>query len=69
MPPRKLGNALKPSGDTIDITLSTARSFLNVGGDLLSLAPIPGLEVAATVLANVIGTIQVSVFALVLSMD
>ncbi|KZT05212.1 WD40 repeat-like protein [Laetiporus sulphureus 93-53] len=58
MPLRKPGNASKPSGDNIDVTLDAARSLLNVGGDLLSLAPIPGLKLAASALANVIGTIQ-----------
>ena len=62
---RKSRNAFKPSDDTIDITLDTARSLLNVGGELLSLAPIPGLEGAASALANVIGMIQVSVLVLI----
>ncbi|KZT05239.1 WD40 repeat-like protein [Laetiporus sulphureus 93-53] len=60
-PLAKLPDKLKPSDDTIDMTLAAARSLFSVGENVLTYVPVPGLEHAATALVKIIDAVQVGV--------
>lgn len=49
-----------PSDETIDGLLDGAHFLLKNSSDVLSLAPIPGLDTAATVLCDLIDMVKVS---------
>lgn len=46
--------------DTCDVILDNAQKVLDSGKDGLALLPIPGLDIAATTLSSIIGTLKVS---------
>ena len=49
------------SADTVNTTLAATVTALQVGGDLVDLAPIPGLSVAVGLLAEILKKVQVSI--------
>ena len=49
------------SGDTVNTALNVTVTVLEAGGDLVDLAPVPGLSAVVGILVQIVKKVQVSV--------